>query len=147
MYNEYVWKDNTDLAKKDVLPSQSALGIVSSYMIGQMEISRVSSIAGRELERDFTLEEFPYELLRRQKFPLGYLEQHIYIYITCKKCPTIEGCKEFQAVNLIVFDSRVRLLCESNMDSWLDCAIIKYRMAINIQKVGSKISNRLRRSL
>ena len=45
MYNEYVWKDNTDLAKKDVLRSQSALGIVSSYMIGQMEISRVRSIA------------------------------------------------------------------------------------------------------
>ena len=113
MYNEYVWKDNTDLVKKDVLCSQSALGFVTSYMIGQMEISRVStgalfacdinmyvffeipkgelplskqlvtellqseislqfspsnttsSIAGRELERDFTLEEFPYELLRR----------------------------------------------------------------------------------
>ena len=47
MYNEYVWKDNTDLVKKDVLRSQSALGFVTSYMIGQMEISRVSSIAGR----------------------------------------------------------------------------------------------------
>ena len=65
MYNEYVWKDNTDLVKKDVLRLQSALGFVTNYMIGQMEISRVSSIAGRELERDFTLEEFPYELLRR----------------------------------------------------------------------------------
>ena len=47
MYNEYVWKDNTDLVKKDVLRLQSALGFVTSYMIGQMEISRVSSIAGR----------------------------------------------------------------------------------------------------
>ena len=65
MYNEYLWKDNTDLVKKDVLRSQSTLGFVTNYMIGQMEISRVSSIAGRELGRDFTLEEFPYELLRR----------------------------------------------------------------------------------
>ena len=80
MYNEYVWKDNTDRAKKDVLRSQSALGIVSSYMIGQMEISRVRSIAGRELGRDFTLEEFPYELLRQGKFP-----KNIYMFISLAK--------------------------------------------------------------
>ena len=80
MYNEYVWKDNTDRAKKDVLRSQSALGIVSSYMIGQMEISRVRSIAGRELGRDFTLEEFPYELLRQGKFP-----KNIYMFISLGK--------------------------------------------------------------
>ena len=80
MYNEYVWKGNTDLAKKDVLRSQSALGIVSSYMIGQMEISRVRSIAGRELGRDFTLEEFPYELLRQGKFP-----KNTYMFISLAK--------------------------------------------------------------
>lgn len=95
MYNEYVWEDNTDLAKKDVLRSQSVPGFVTSYMIGQMEISRVRSIAERELGRNFNLEEFHYELLRQGEFPLRYLEEHIRDYITCKKDPTIEGCKEF----------------------------------------------------
>lgn len=95
MYREYVWEDNTDLALKDVLRSQSAPGFVTSYMIGQIEFSRVRSIAERELGQDFTLEEFHYELLRQGEFPLGYLEEHIQSYITCKKDPTREGCKEF----------------------------------------------------
>ena len=131
MYNEYVWEDNTDLAKKDVLRSQSVPGYVTSYMIGQMEISRVRGIAERELGRNFNLEEFHYELLRQGEFPLRYLEEHIRDYVTCKKDPTIEGCKEFWGVNLIVFESR---LCESNMHSLLDCAITKYRIATNHQK-------------
>ena len=95
MYREYVWEDNTDLALKDVLRSQSAPGFVTSFMIGQIEFSRVRSIAERELGQDFTLEEFHYELLRQGEFPLGYLEEHIQSYITCKKDPTREGCKEF----------------------------------------------------
>ena len=112
-----------------------------------MEISRVRSIAERELALHFNLEEFPYGLLRQGEFLLRYLQEHIRDYITCKKDTTIEGCKEFWAVNLIAFDSRISLLCESNIDSLLDCAIIKYRMAINLQRVGSKISYRLRRNL
>ena len=74
MYNEYVWEDNTDLAKKDVLRSQSALGFVISHMICQMVIiiiSRVTSIAERELGWDFTRKEFHYELLRRGSYPWG----------------------------------------------------------------------------
>ncbi|RMX41388.1 hypothetical protein pdam_00016825 [Pocillopora damicornis] len=46
MYNEYV-----------------ALGFVTSYMICQGKISRVRSVCKGELGRDFTLEEFHYELL------------------------------------------------------------------------------------
>ena len=95
MYNVYVWEENTDLAKKDILRSQGAPGVATSYMIGQMEISRVRDIAQRELGQDFTLEEFHYEVLRQGEFPLGYLEEHIRAYIACKKDPTLVGCKEF----------------------------------------------------
>ena len=91
VYNEYVWEDITDLAQKDVLPI-----FFASYMIGQMEISYIRSIAERERGRDFTLEEFHYELLWQGELPLGYLEEHIYIFIshakrTPQKTPTIEG--------------------------------------------------------
>ena len=95
LYKQYLWEDNTDLANKDILRSQSAPGFVTSYMIGQMEISRVRDIAERELGGDFLLEEFHYEVLRQGEFPLGYLEEHILAYIACKKDPTKEGCKEF----------------------------------------------------
>ena len=96
-----VWEDITDLAQKDVLS-----GFVTSDTTGQMEISCIRSIAERELGRHFTSEKFLYELLRQGKLPLGYLEEHIRDYIACKKDSTIEGCKEFWAVNLIAFDSR-----------------------------------------
>lgn len=95
MYRQYLWEDKTDLANKDILRSQSAPGIVTSYMIGQMEISRNRDIAQSELGTDFDLEEFHYEVLRQGEVPLGYLEEHIRAYIACKKDPTIEGCKEF----------------------------------------------------
>ncbi|XP_078384992.1 uncharacterized protein LOC144667449 [Oculina patagonica] len=96
MYRQYLWPDdNTDLANKDILRSQSLPGYVTSYMIGEMEISRVRDIAERELGQDFVLEEFHYEVLRQGEFPLGYLEEHIRAYIACKKDPLQEGCKEF----------------------------------------------------
>ena len=95
MYRRFLWEDKTDLAQKDILRSQSVPGLVTSYMIGQMEISRVRDIAERELGLQFVLEEFHYEVLRQGEFPLPYLEEHIRAYIACKKDPTRGGCKEF----------------------------------------------------
>ena len=95
MYKEYVWEDNTDQAQKDILRSQSLPGLVTSYMIGQIEISRVRDIAERELGQDFDLKDFHYEVLRQGEVPLGYLEEHIRAYITCKKNPALEECNEF----------------------------------------------------
>lgn len=95
MYRRYLWPENTDLANKDILRSQSVPGIVTSHMIGQIEISRVRDIAERELGRDFFLDEFHYEVLRQGEYPLPYLEEHIRAYITCKKDPTRVGCQEF----------------------------------------------------
>ena len=95
MYRQYLWEDKTDLANNDILRSQSVPGFVTSYMIGQMEFSRVREIAESELGTDFDLKEFHYEVLRQGEFPLPYLEEHIQAYIACKKDPTVEGCKEF----------------------------------------------------
>ena len=95
MYRRYLWEHQTDLVNNDILRSQSAPGFVTSYMIGQMEFSRVRDIAERELGTDFDLKEFHFEVLRQGEFPLPYLEEHILAYIACKKDPTVEGCKEF----------------------------------------------------
>jgi len=95
MFRQYLWEDKTDIANNDILRSQSIPGFVTSYMIGQMEFSRVRDIAETELGTDFDLKEFHYEVLRQGEFPLPYLEEHIRAYIACKKDPTTEGCKEF----------------------------------------------------
>ena len=95
MYWKYLWEDNTDQAWKDILRSQSTPGLVTGYMIGQMEISRLRDIAERELGRDFDLKEFHYEVLRQGEIPLGYLEEHIRDYVACKKNPALEKCEEF----------------------------------------------------
>ena len=95
LYKQYVWEDNTDQARKDILRSQSLPGLVTSYMIGQMEISRVRDIAERELGGEFDLKDFHYEVLRQGEFPLRYLEEHIRAYIACKKNPALDECEEF----------------------------------------------------
>jgi len=95
MYQDYVWEDNNHQVNKDITRMQSTPGFVTSYMIGQMEISRVKAMAEKELGGDFSLKDFHYEILREGEFPLDYLEEHIKAYIACKKDPGKEGCKEF----------------------------------------------------
>ena len=95
MYQDYVWEDNNHQVNKDITRMQSTPGFVTSYMIGQMEISRVKAMAEKELRGDFSLKDFHYEILREGEFPLDYLEEHIKAYIACKKDPGKEGCKEF----------------------------------------------------
>ena len=94
MYKKYVWEDNTHQVQKDIARMQSAPGIVTSYMIGEMEISRVRAMTERDLGADFSSEEFHYQVLRQGEYPLDYLEEHMKAYIACKKDPTKAGCKE-----------------------------------------------------
>lgn len=94
LYRQYVWEDNTHQAKKDISRILSTPGFVTSYMIGQMEISRVKDMAERELGPEFSLKDFHYEILREGEFPLEYLEEHIKEYIACKKNPNKIGCNE-----------------------------------------------------
>ena len=94
MYRDYAWGDNNHQVNKDITRMQSTPGFVTSYMIGQMEISRVKAMAEKELGRDFSLKDFHYEILREGEFPLDYLE-HIEAYIVCRKEPVQVGCKEF----------------------------------------------------
>lgn len=95
MYKQYVWEDNTDQAKKDILRSEGLPGQVASYVSGQLEISRLRSLAERELGQDFDLKDFHYEVLRQGEIPLRYLDEHIRAYIACKKNPSLEECGEF----------------------------------------------------
>ena len=95
MYRRYVWEDNNHQVNKDIIRLQSTPGFVTSYLTGQMEISRVKNMAEKELGQDFSLKDFHYEILREGEFPLTYLEEHIKAYITCKKYPEKVGCKEF----------------------------------------------------
>ena len=95
MYKQYVWEDNTDQAKKDIIRSEGLPGQVASYVSGQMEISRLRSLAERELGQDFDLKDFHYEVLRQGEIPLRYLDEHIKAYIACKKNPSLEECGEF----------------------------------------------------
>lgn len=94
MYREYLWEDNNHQVNKDIIRIQSTPAFVTSYMIGQMEISRVRDMAEKELGPDFSLKDFHYEILREGEFPLDYLEEHIKAYIACKKDPQKIGCKE-----------------------------------------------------
>ena len=95
MYRQYVWEDNNHQVNKDITRIQSLPGHVTSYLIGQMEISRVKEMAEKELGQDFSLKDFHYEILREGEFPLTYLEEHIKAYIACKKDPKKIGCTEF----------------------------------------------------
>ncbi|RMX39595.1 hypothetical protein pdam_00004022, partial [Pocillopora damicornis] len=95
MYKQYVWEDNTDQAKKDIIRSEGLPGQVASYVSGQLEISRLRSLAERELGQDFDLKDFHYEVLRQGEIPLRYLDEHIKAYIACKKNPSLEECGEF----------------------------------------------------
>ena len=95
MYRQFVWEDNNHQVNKDITRMQSLMGMVTGYMIGQMEISRVKKMAERELGQDFSLKDFHYEILREGEFPLDYLEEHITAYIACKKDPQKAGCTEF----------------------------------------------------
>ena len=94
MYREYLWEDNNHQVNKDIIRIQSTPAFVTSYMIGQMEISRVRDMAEKELGPDFSLKDFHYEILREGEFPLDYLEEHIKAYIACKKDPQKIGCSE-----------------------------------------------------
>lgn len=94
LYKQYVWEDNTHQARKDISRILSTPGFVTSYMIGQMEISRVKDKAERDLGPEFSLKDFHYEILREGEFPLEYLEEHITEYIACKKNPNKIGCNE-----------------------------------------------------
>ena len=92
-YRKYVWEDNNHQVTKDIARILSTPGFVTSYMIGQMEVSRVKDMAEKELGGDFSLKDFHYEILREGEFPLDYLEEHIKEYIACKKNPSKIGCK------------------------------------------------------
>ena len=95
LYWQYVWEGpNTHQVTKDISRILSIPGFVTSYMIGQMEISRVKDMAERELGPEFSLKDFHYEILREGEFPLEYLEEHIKEYIACKKNPNKIGCNE-----------------------------------------------------
>lgn len=96
MYRKYTWEDNNHQVNKDIHRMQSTPGFVTSYMVGQMEISRVRSMAEKELGDNFSLKDFHYEILREGEFPLDYLAEHIELYITCKKDNTQKGCEEFE---------------------------------------------------
>ena len=95
LYKQYIWEDNTDFAKKDIVRFLSVPGFVTGYMIGEMEISRLRALAERELGQDFSLKDFHYEVMRQGEYPLPYLDEHIRAYIVCKKDPTRVDCKEF----------------------------------------------------
>ena len=94
LYWQYVWERDTHQVKKDISRILTTPGFVTSYMIGQMEISRVKDMAERELGPEFSLKDFHYEILREGEFPLEYLEEHIKEYIACKKNPNKIGCNE-----------------------------------------------------
>ena len=94
LYRKYVWEDNNHQVMKDIARILSTPGFVTSYMIGQMEISRVKDMAEKELGQYFSLKDFHYEILREGEFPLDYLEEHIKEYIACKKNPSRIGCEE-----------------------------------------------------
>ena len=95
MYTQYLWEDNTDFAKKDIVRFFSLPGFATSYMIGEMEITRLRDLAKRELGQDFLLKDFHFEIMRQGEYPLPYLEEHIRAYIACKKDPSRSDCKEF----------------------------------------------------
>ena len=95
LYKKYVWEDNTDFANKDIVRIISVPGHVSSYMIGELEITRLMDLTKKELGRDFSFKDFHYEVLRQGEYPLPYLEETIQDYIACKKDPTRGDCKEF----------------------------------------------------
>ena len=96
LYKKYIWDDNTDFVKKDITRITSVPGFVTSYMIGEMEITRLRDLAKTELGTAvFTLKDFHYEMLRQGEYPLPYLEETIQNYIACKKDPTRIDCKEF----------------------------------------------------
>ena len=95
LYWQYVWdRSDSHQVTKDISRILTTPGFVTSYMIGQMEISRVKDMAERELGPEFSLKDFHYEILREGEFPLEYLEEHIREYIACKKNPNKIGCNE-----------------------------------------------------
>ena len=96
LYKQYAWEDNTHMARFDVLRYESWPGYPSSYMLGEMEISRVRAIAEKELGSEFSLKEFHYQLLRFGEYPLDYMEKYIRFYIKCKKGVEVmsPGCIE-----------------------------------------------------
>lgn len=95
LYRQYLWEDNNHQVNKDIIRIQSQPGFVTSYIIGQEEISGVKKMAEGKLGKEFSLKDFHYEILREGEFPLAYLEEHINAYISCKKDPQKTGCKEF----------------------------------------------------
>ena len=96
LYKKYIWEDDTDFVKKDIIRIISLPGFVTSYMIGEMEITRLRDLTKKELGTAvFTLKDFHYEVLRQGEYPLPYLEETIQYYIACKKDPTRIDCKEF----------------------------------------------------
>lgn len=94
LYRNYVWEDNNHQVNGDIQRIQSIPGLLTSYMIGHLEIERVRKMAEEELGDAFSLKDFHYEIFREGEFPLDYLEEHITAYIACKKNPTQIGCKE-----------------------------------------------------
>ena len=93
MYDEFVWEKG-HFAQTDITRIQSAPGIVTSYMIGQMKISDLRAQAEQELGSAFSLKDFHYQILRQGELPLPYLEEHIQAYISCRKEPIFEECNE-----------------------------------------------------
>ena len=76
IYNKYAWGSST-VALKDITRFQSAPGVVTSYMIGQMTFVKVRKLMEESLGPKFSLPEFHYQVLRQGEIPLEYLLKYI----------------------------------------------------------------------
>ena len=83
---KYTWYEN-DYDRKSVVRYMSCPGQATSYMIGRLAIMKARKMAEDDLKEKFDIRDFHYQVLSIGQSPLGYLEEHIERYLSCKKNP------------------------------------------------------------
>ncbi|CAH3028729.1 unnamed protein product, partial [Porites evermanni] len=71
---------------------QSDPGQATAYMIGQLEIKKSRKYATDELDENFSLRDFHYQVLAQGSSPLAYLSDHVRRYVACVQDKAKEGC-------------------------------------------------------
>lgn len=82
MFEDYAW-DTSDFSNKELTRYMSVPGQATAYMLGRLQLIQARNRTLQALGKNFSLQDFHYQVLSQGSAPISYLNFHIDKYIKC----------------------------------------------------------------